>query len=182
MPQAQPVVVPPFAKEVVASALLLLPGQMHGVKAECELYAIGLQESGLQHRYQLPRNPNRPGEPLRKGPARGLWQFELGGGVVGVMTHAASKAHAERICEMRGVAFDAFAVWSALEHDDVLAAVFARLLLWTDPKPLPALGAVEEAWAYYLRTWRPGSPHKSAWPRNYAAALEAAERRKGTRT
>jgi polar amino acid transport system substrate-binding protein len=36
-------------------------------------------------------------------------------------------------------------VWRVLQLDDVLAAAAARLLLFTDPRRLPALGALERA-------------------------------------
>ena len=63
-------------------------------------------------------------------------------------------------------------VWTALETNDVLAGVFARLLLWTDAKPLPAIGDEQGAWAYYLRNWRPGKPHPQTWPGFYRQAVE----------
>ncbi|HEY0201134.1 MAG TPA: hypothetical protein VGC24_05530, partial [Burkholderiaceae bacterium] len=66
-------------------------------------------------------------------------------------------APAQALCKVRGVAFTPQAVWDALDDDDLLAAGFARLLLYTDPAPLPAVGDVEGAWAYYLRNWRPGA-------------------------
>jgi len=47
----------------------------------------------------------------------------------------------------------------------------ARLLLWQDKAALPAIGAKEHAWDYYLRNWRPGMPHRSAWDGNYNQAL-----------
>ena len=56
------------------------------------LLAIGLQESRLTHRRQI------------GGPARGLWQFERGGGVAGVLRHAASRDHALSVCDARRVA------------------------------------------------------------------------------
>jgi hypothetical protein len=64
-------------------------------------------------------------------------------------------------------------VYNSLAHDDVLAAAFARLLLWTDPQRLPSLGDADGAWALYLRTWRPGKPHPQTWPALYAQALAA---------
>ena len=53
-----------------------------------------------------------------------------------------------------------------------VAAGFARLLLWTDPRPLPAIGDVKAAWQYYLRNWRPGKPHEKTWAPLYAEAME----------
>ena len=121
--------------------------------ARAMLWAIGRQESRFEHRRQI------------GGPARGFWQFEKGGGVKGVLTHPSSKAHAIALCNERGVDATTAAVYPALEKDDVLAAGFARLLLFTDPAPLPApkVGLAQEAWAYYKRNWRPGKPHRQTW-------------------
>lgn len=128
----------------LAAALQLLPERMSGARAEAMLLAIGLQESLLIHRRQI------------RGPARGLLQFELGG-VRGVLSHRASRPHALAVCAARGIDPDAATVYADLEHDDVLAMAVGRLLLWTDPAPLPALGDADAAWALYLRTWRPGA-------------------------
>ena len=145
----------------IAPALKLLPTKMSGRRAEQMLLSIGLQESRFENRRQI------------GGPAIGFWQFEKGGGVRGVLEHPSSKAHALAVCAARKVAPTADAVYSALEHDDVLAAAFARLLLWTDPNPLPALGEIGASWALYLDTWRPGKPHRKTWDPLYAQALEA---------
>ena len=174
--------IPEHVKTAINEALGLLPSTMDSVQARVMLFAIGLQESRFTDRVQRPRKPG--GKP---GPARGFWQFEEGteksrAGVTGVMLHAATAKHAERICELRGVPFEAHAIWAQLEHDDVLAACFARLLLWTDPKPLPALSDTWGAWALYVeRTWRPGSPHRSTWAGFHAAARIAADRRRELR-
>ncbi|MGV2862159.1 hypothetical protein [Achromobacter spanius] len=143
----------------IKPALARLPSKMDTAAARVMLLAIGLQESRFQHRRQI------------DGPARGFWQFEQGGGVRGVLTHAASAALARQVCEARDVSPAATAVYGRLENDDVLAAVFARLLLWTDAARLPAVGDMEDAWALYLRTWRPGKPHPTTWPALYARAV-----------
>jgi hypothetical protein len=124
------------------------------------MLAIGLQESRFEHRRQI------------GGPARGFWQFEQGGGVRGVLRHHSSREHAQAVCRARSVIATESAVYAALEHDDVLAAAFARLLLWTDPKPLPAIGDEQGAWDLYLRVWRPGKPHRHTWNALYAQAME----------
>lgn len=112
------------------------------------------------------------GKPYEKGPARGFWQFERGGGVHGVMSHDATKEYAKALCAIRNVPFDSVLVHARLETDDVLAALFARLLLWADRKPLPALDAShEDAWAAYIRNWRPGRPHRQTWDEFHKAAL-----------
>lgn len=154
----------------IRPGLALLPPAMDSREARVMMLAIGLQESRFTTRRQ---HPLRPGMPY--GPANGFWQFERGGGVKGVLLHRSSRDYARIVCEARGVNSDARTVWEALAEDDVLAAAFARLLLFTDPKPLPAIGAQDAAWAYYLRTWRPGRPHKGTWANLYARAMEAAK-------
>lgn len=145
----------------IAPALALLPAKMSGSRAEQMLLSIGLQESRFEYRRQM-----------GNGPARGFWQFEKGGGVRGVLEFTTTKSLARAVCQARGVAPTADAVHAALEHDDVLAAAFARLLLWTDPKPLPAVGEVQQAWDLYIRTWRPGKPHRQTWDGLYARAMD----------
>jgi hypothetical protein len=150
-------------REVVETAinpaLALLPAAMDSKPARVELLAIGLQESRFEHRRQI------------GGPARGFWQFERGGGVRGVIQHRTSRYWASLLCEARGCAFDSASVYRAIETDDVLAAGFARLLLFTDPKRLPAPDDAQGGWELYLRTWRPGKPHPSTWPALHAAAV-----------
>lgn len=159
-------------KEVVERAIepaqSLLPARMDTPAARVMLLAIGLQESRFVHRRQI------------GGPARGFWQFEKGsrasrGGVWGVCLHPASKGHLAVLCKARSVACDPDAIYAALEYDDVLAAGVARLLLWTDPKVLPAVGDADAGLALYLRTWRPGRPHPQTWPALYAQAVVALE-------
>ena len=156
-------------REAIGRALDSLPAAMDTPEAHVMLVAIGLQESRFTHRRQLVGNPPRP-----TGPARGYWQFERGGGCVGVLTHQASRYWMHKACGERGCKPTAHALWVAIEQDDVLAAAAARLLLFTDPKRLPAVGDVAGAWALYLRVWRPGKPHRSTWPELYAQAMGAA--------
>jgi len=136
--------------------------------ARAMLYAIGLQESALKYHWQLISGP------YPRGPARGLWQFEAGGGVAGVLAHKSSAVTAQHFAREFAGSVNSYAVWATLAYEDVLAAVFARLLLWTDPKALPAPVATSEqaAWDYYKRNWRPGAPHPEKWAANWKAALD----------
>lgn len=145
---------------ILSPALALLPAKMDTPEARVMVHAICLQESRYKHRRQI------------KGPARGFGQFELGGGVTGVLRHKASKEWALRVCEARGVKADPRTVYTTLEHDDILALAFCRLLLWTDAKPLPRIGDVNGAWDYYIRNWRPGKPHRKTWDDLYRQAVE----------
>lgn len=133
------------------------------LKADRFILAIGLQESNCQHRFQIGSSNSSP------GPARGFYQFERGGGVRGVMTHGASRDKADALCQDCLVSRDEHCVWRALEGNDVLAAGFARLLIWTSPNPLPT--TEQEAWTQYSKElWRPGKPHPDTWPANWEAA------------
>jgi hypothetical protein len=150
-----------IASKAMVPAFALLPARMDTKEARCMMLAIGLQESRFQHRQQI------------GGPARGFWQFEKGGGVRGVIMHDTTREAAKAVCKARGIPATTDAAYAALDQDDVLAAAFARLLLWTDPKPLPALGETDQAWGLYTRTWRPGKPHRQTWDALYNRALEA---------
>lgn len=155
-----------ITRKAIDPALALLPSKLDKPEARVMLLAIGLQESRFMFRYQ-----KIVGKPYQKGPARGYWQFERGGGVHGVMSHAATQDMAERICIERAIPFDSVLIHAALETDDILAAAFARLLLWADYKALPALDAShDEAWDCYMRSWRPGKPHRGTWNEFHAQA------------
>ena len=147
---------------IIDPALRILPPMMTSRRARALLLAIGMQESRLVHRKQI------------GGPAMGLWQFERGGGVAGVLRHPATQAHAATLCVRRGNAGTAEAVYRQLESDDILAAGFARLLLWTLPWPLPEQDQPSEAWRQYIEAWRPGKPHRHTWDAFYADAWAVA--------
>lgn len=138
-------------------AMLLLPEKMDTPLSRMMGMAIGFQESKFLTRRQM-----------GNGPARSFWQFEEGNqkshaGVWAVLNHRASGAIARQVAEARNVAPTPNAVWTAMESDDVLGCAFARLLLWTDAQKLPDFHEEEKAWAYYIRCWNPGKPHKGTW-------------------
>lgn len=143
----------------------LLPGKFRSQQATVMGLAIGGQESNWQHRAQV------------GGPAKGFHQFERGGGVAGVITHPASRRYAAAVFAIIRRSDTDLAttaqVHAAMAENDLLDWAMARLLLFTDPAPLPVLGDVETAWDYYNRNWKPGKPHRSTWNAHYNAALEA---------
>lgn len=159
-----PISIADFNSKILTPALALLPELMDSPRARVQVIAVCLQESRLAHRWQVLNSGG-------KGPARGLAQFERGGGCKGVVSHELSKPHMRKVCEARGIAFNATALWNAIETDDVAAAAAARLLLWTDPQRLPELGDDTGAYALYLRTWRPGKPKPDTWSPLYRQAL-----------
>jgi hypothetical protein len=155
-----------FVGKIMEPALDLLPARMGSIEARVMLLAIALQESGLTHRWQVVD----PARPQIKGPARGLLQFEQGGGVKGVLTHKASQDYATDVCLARGVVAAPAQVYDALDRDDILAVALGRLLLWTDPYRLPAADDQMGALGLYLRVWRPGAYHNGSAAQRFALA------------
>lgn len=151
-------------KEVIDRGLARLPSRMDSRSARVMMHAIGRQESRFEVRRQH-----------GNGPAAGFWQFERGGGVKGVLTHPASRRLAREACEHLQVNPIPLEVWVALQVSDELAAVFARLLLWTDRAslPLPIPDCEQAAWDCYIRNWRPGKPHRQTWGRFWRDACAA---------
>jgi len=146
----------------IIPALRLLPEKMDSDAAIAMCIAIALQESRVKHRRQI------------GGPARGYWQFEQGGGVRGVLTHPASQQHIRAVLAALDYdpTSDPAACYAAIEHNDILAAAFARLLLYTLPDALPARNAHGVGWTQYLNTWRPGKPHRETWDEYYETGWE----------
>jgi len=153
----------------VLTAMDVRDGIRQSPEADVMMVAISGQEAAWIHRDQVVTG-KRPGV---IGPATGLWQFERGGGVAGVLRLQASAAIAMEWCRAEGVGATPDAVWRALVTNDRLACVFARLLLLTDPRALTS--DQDAAWDYYIRNWRPGKPHMQTWPKNWAAAQAASQ-------
>lgn len=149
---------------VIDPALSLLPSKMTSTEARALLVAIALQESGLRHRRQL-----------GGGPARGWWQFERDGGVAGVIAHHATRPTIGAVLETLRYPVYAEACHTAIEHNDILAACFARCLLWTLPRRLPTKHDPEGGWLAYLAAWRPGKPHPGTWNSYHAVAWDVVD-------
>lgn len=121
--------------------------------AERFLLAIALQESDAAHRYQ--HSPAHT-----PGPARGFWQFETAG-VLGVLTHRSTAQLAEEACRRAHVVHHTASVHRAIEGHDGLAVALARLLVLTDPRPMPQTET--QGWDKYIALWRPGRPRLERW-------------------
>lgn len=143
---------------VYPGAFALLPGIMNTPEARAQLLAIALQESRCTYRRQI------------GGPARGFWQFEKLGGVRGVLQHASAGPFAQHVCRELQYRSDADTCYTAIEHNDLLAVCFARLLLWTTPGLIAGRGMPDRGWAQYIEGWRPGKPHRETWNDFFAQA------------
>lgn len=147
-------------KIVVEPGLRLLPERMDSQAARAMLLAKGLQESRFEYRRQI------------RGPARGFYQFEIGG-IRGVLNHNATKDIIAGVLDRLHYDRDVTTSHTAVEHNDALATVYARLLLWTLPHPLPGPDNEELAWLQYIEAWRPGKPHRHTWGNFYRRAWMA---------
>lgn len=150
---------------ILPAAYRVLPVPMQSARASAMLIAIGLQETKFLARRQY-----------RNGPARGFWQFEERGALWGVVKHPASREHVINV--LRNLRYGATMAKNlplfhdVLSHNDVLACALARLLLWTDSKPIPDRGEPNTAWAMYMRTWNPGKPHRETWDAYFSEAWD----------
>jgi len=150
-----------FLWRVVLPGLDLLPPAMDTPSSRCQLMATAGVESHWRFRQQI------------GGPARGYYQCELRGGVADVLGAASTSMRFASVCRALDIEPNAPEVYEAIAWCDPLATVLARLILWLDPAPLPAIGDADGAWACYDRCWRPGRPAPERWSACYAAALEA---------
>lgn len=130
------------------------------------LLAVAIQETGLEYRAQ-----QVAGDPTRAGPARGWWQFEAP--TIGLlMQHNATAQRLAALCRAAAVRFEQDDIWRAIEGHDLLACAVARLLLLSDPEPIPV--TANGAWqCYAVRLWRPGRPRPERWLAAWQAAQAA---------
>ena len=149
-----------FFRDIVDPSLKKLTdwtGLVSDDKARVLVMAIAGQEGDWQYRRQI------------GGPARSYWQFEMGGGVAGLLHVTSSKLKA--VCAALDVPFYGPDIFEAMAWNDTLACCMARLLLWSDYRPLPFLGDQPGGWQYYVQNWRPGMPHPDRWPKCYGTAM-----------
>ena len=149
-----------FLANAVGPALKLLPSAMDVVPARAMLLAITLQESRLTFRRQI------------NGPARGYYQFEQAGGIRGVLNNQSTRPLIQVVLSALDYGPDGqeYICWTAVEHNDILATVFARLLLWTSSRSLPLSTDPQAGWDYYVGCWRPGQPRRETWDDFYNRA------------
>jgi len=146
---------------IYKAAATLLPAKLDSQEAKAMLMAIAMQESRWDERRQL------------GGPARGFWQFEFGG-IKGVLTHRASQPLIYSVLDRLDYDHSPDTSYAAIEHNDVLAFAYARLLLWTLPDALPGREEAAEGWDQYVDGWRPGKPVRRTWDAFYKLAWELA--------
>lgn len=149
---------------VIVPGLKLLHPNMDSRPARAMLLTIGQQEGD---RFTARRQ-------YQDGPARSFYQFERGGGVAGVLQHRATKNIISNVLDrLQYNDHSPEYCHAAIEHNDALATVFARLLLYTLPAELPERGEHMYSWSQYLSAWRPGHPRRDKWDEYYDLAWAA---------
>ena len=131
------------------------------VNAARLMLAIALQESSLSYRRQVVGS-------AEVGPAVSFWQFEKGGGCVGVLSHPSTALKMKNICGAFNVYPDPASLWAAMQYQDIVAASAARLLIYSLPHSLPE--NEKDGWEQYVSAWRPGKPRPADWTENWAIA------------
>lgn len=126
------------------------------------ILAIALQESRLAHRRQVATGG------IESGPAASFWQFEQGGGCKGVLNHYLVASTMRNLCVDFNIDPTPAGLWEAMRYHDIVAAIAARLLIYTLPSKLPTTAA--DGWAQYTAAWRPGKPHPETWASNWDLA------------
>lgn len=150
-----------FLRLAIEPALTLLPVKFDSPGARAMLLSIALQESGLRHRAQI------------GGPAKSYYQFEVAG-VQGVLdSDHDGMVKAALVTLGYPHDYGASEIHAAIEHNDILATVFARRLLWSVPEALPGQFDGQAAWGQYLSAWRPGKPRIESWNGNFIEAWSA---------
>ncbi len=157
-------------KTAIIPALGMLDSKLDTPAARAMLIAIALQETGRRARRQMLEARDHWWE-SKPGKGRGFWQFERDGATRGVMVrHAAAGAIVLPVIDALLYPRDPYAVHEALIHNDVLACVLARALLYSVPDALPGPNDPEKGWVQYVSAWRPGKPHVEPWANNYRTA------------
>lgn len=161
-------IVEPTLSYMAASPSISVP---LSVSARVLVMTIAGQESMWAARRQIGIGEYYP----QKVGARGYWQFESTWGGPVALNDVIQKTPVQlaAVCKMLDIPTDEHSLYEACAWNDTLACALARLLLWSDPAPLPAVGDKQGAWDYYIRNWRPGAPHPHTWDARYDSSLAA---------
>lgn len=146
-------------RHILPAAFHFLPGKMQSQNAHAEILAAGLQESEFNARVQG-----------GGGPAHGLFQFEKNGGVAEVLDAPDTAAMLAPILKIMCYKPNRDEIYQAIVHNDVLAVILARCILWHVPGMLAGPTQPDKGYQQYLRAWRPGKPGPDRWPANFAEA------------
>lgn len=151
-----------FLSSIIEPAVIKVApilGMMDSPRARGLLLKIAGVESAFTDRIQKP-----------VGYAHGFWQCEKYGAVANVLG-GITRPPFLKVCLACGVDPNVTAVFAAIVTNDALAYAVARLNLWPDPAPLPAIADEAGGWDYYKRIWRPGKPDRHRWAAVHAQVI-----------
>lgn len=154
-----------FNTQILVPALAFIRGNLKNIPASVEEHTMLLAIAGVESAWS-----QRTQQPVAY--AHSFYQFERGG-VLGLMRDDETSKQVAVLCGMASVPFQSTAIWNymAKPEADNFSAAMARLLLWTDPRPLPKNEV--DGYQCYLRLWRPGAPYKDRWLSVYGQAVAA---------
>jgi len=78
-----------------------------------------------------------------------------------VLTHYLTAQTMRNLCVEFNIDTTPAALWEAMRYHDIVAAIAARLLVYTLPDKLPT--DANDGWYQYVAAWRPGKPHPEKW-------------------
>jgi hypothetical protein len=139
----------------------IIPSIPSSDAANVMLCAIPGQESGWENVQQTDG-----------GIARGFYQQQQNN-LDDILFNRATDAKAIMICTTLGIQPTGSDVYAMLLSNTKLQVAFARLNLWADPSPLPAVGDESGAWNLYIKCWNPGAPSRERWNLAYSQGLTA---------
>jgi hypothetical protein len=105
---------------------------------------------------------------------RSFWQFEQAG-CNALGTNSTTEPKLAELLEALDIPYVLPQIHVAVAWCDALAVGMARLLLYADPHPLPAVGDEQAAYETYTRCWRPGKPDRERWAIIYPQAVNATQ-------
>lgn len=138
--------------------------------------AIAIEETSLDHRRQVLKGG-------RYGKGRSWWQNEGGSqaSIGRLMNHPTLSRPLKQLCIEQTIPWDLASIYEAVAWHDLLAAVIALLLIFSDAQPVPDVTDEYGMWGYYwrcwqpgaYRNWKPGDPQGERWHDAHRRALNA---------
>lgn len=154
-----------FNTQILVPALAFIRANLKAIPASVEEHTMLLAIAGVESAWS-----QRTQQPVAY--AHSFWQWERGG-VLGLMRDDETSKQVAVLCGMAGVPFQSTGIWNymAKPEADNFSAAMSRLLLWTDPSPLPK--TMDDGFDYYVRNWRPGKPYEPRWAAVWSQAVAA---------
>ena len=146
---------------VHSAAMALLPAHLTCAESKAMLIAIAMQSSQFSFRREL------------MGHDRSFWALGAQTHIKVVAEHELTRGPIAAVCDALCYDTSVFSAYMAVEHNDILACAYARLLLSLVPGKLPSRDQPQLGWDQYLAVWRPSHPRPEPWPVHFRRAWDA---------